>query len=344
MKNQKFNFVLAVLAAIFIFYLLITRLHRPKFVSVESPNRFVMNTVANIIAVAPDQQTAQKSIDAAFKQVYRLEKLFNRYDPNSQLSQVNKFAANQPVKVDKDLFDILQLSVHYSKITDDAFDITIGPLVDLWKKCAKTNSMPTDQQLAETKKIIGCDKLILDANDFSIRFTTPGISLDLGAIAKGFAADKAIEIMKQCGATGGLVNLGGQIGCFGKTEKNTDWIIGVRNPANPDNNKIVAKLTLTDMAVSTSGNYERFYKIGEHRFSHIFNPSTEKSADLLSSVTIICPIGVQADAFSTAVSVLGAQKGLSLIEKINDTEAILIPADNNSTIIKSTGVEKFITK
>ncbi len=342
MKNQKFKFILAVLATVFIFYLLIHRLQNQRLVCVESPNRIVMNTIAKITAIAADKKTAQSSIDAAFKEIYRLEKLMNRYDPNSQLSRVNQLAAKEPVKIDKDLFNIIKQSICYNKITDGAFDITVGPLVDMWKRCAEANSMPTEKQLAEVKKRIGCDKLILDANDFSVQFTVPGVSLDLGAIAKGFAADKAVKEMKKGGVVGGLVDIGGQIGCFGTTEKNGKWIVGIRNPAKSENNQIAAKLALSDMAVSTSGNYERFYKIGGRRFSHIFNPATEKSVEQLVSVTIITVNGTQADALSTAVTVLGAQKGLELIEKIDNAEAILIGADNKNTLIKSSGAEKYI--
>ena len=342
MKNQKIKFILAVLTATFIFYLITTRLQSQRLVSVESPNRIVMNTVAKIIAIAPDEKTAQSSINSAFEKIYRLEKLMNRFDPNSQLSHVNELAAKEPVKVDKELFEILQQSVHYSKETGGAFDITVGPLVDLWRKCAEANSMPTDKQLSQVKKIIGYDKLLLDVNDCSVKFAVKGMRLDLGAIAKGFAADKAEQEMKKCGATGGLIDLGGQIGCFGTTEKGDKWIIGIRNPAKNENNQIILKLSFSDMAAATSGNYERFYKIGEHHFSHIFNPETEKSADQISSDTIICPSGTQADALATAISVMGGAKGLEFIEKTDNTEAIIIPADKNSPPIKSGGAEKFI--
>ena len=152
------------------------------------------------------------------------------------------------------------------------------------------------------------------------------MSLDLGAIAKGFAADIAVDEMKKAGAIGGLVDIGGQIGCFGLTEKKGKWIVGIQNPAKSEDNQIIAKLALSDAAVSTSGNYERFYKIGDNRFSHIFNPATEKSADQLSSVTIIASNGTEADALATAVSVLGAEKGLELIEKTENTEAVIIKA------------------
>jgi thiamine biosynthesis lipoprotein len=343
MKNQKFNFALAALAIIFIFYLLINRLENKKPARAESGNKVVMNTIAKITAIAPDKKTARLSIDSAFGKIYRLEKLMNRYDPNSQISKVNRLAAKEPIRVDKDLFDILQQSIYYSRKTDGAFDITVGPLVDLWKKCAEANSMPTEQQLAEVRGTVGYEKVILDANDFSVRFVVEGVSLDLGAIAKGFAADKAVEEMKRCGAVGGLVDIGGQIGCFGLTEKKGKWIVGIRNPAKAEDNQIIAKLAFSDKAVSTSGDYERFYKIGGKRFSHIFNPATEKNADQLASVTVIAANGTEADALATAVSVLGAEKGLEIIEKTENTEAIIIKAGSKD-LIKSRGVERYSSR
>jgi FAD:protein FMN transferase len=341
MKNQKFIFALTALIIVFISYLLVNRLNDKRLVAVESPNKIVMNTIAKIIAVAPDEKTARLSIDSAFEKIYRIEKLMNRYDPNSQLSQVNRLAAKEPVKVDRELFDILRQSVYCSRLSDGAFDITVGPLVDLWRKCAEANSMPIDEQLAEVKKIIGCDKLLLDANDFSVRFAAEGMKLDLGGIAKGFAVDLAITQMKKAGTIGGLIDLGGQIGCFGTTEKKGKWIVGVRNPAKSEDNKIIARLALSDAAVSTSGNYERFYKIGDKHFSHIFNPATQKSADELKSVTIIASNGAQADALSTAVSVMGAQKGLKLIEEIPDTEAVIIKSGSNE-LIKTSGAGQYL--
>jgi thiamine biosynthesis lipoprotein len=344
MKNQKFKILPISLIAVSIVYLLFMRIQQPRLVSIESPNRLVMNTIAKIIAVAHDEKTAQTAINAAFAEIYRLEKLMNRFDANSQLSLVNRTAAKEPVKVDPALFDILQKSIDYSKLTDGAFDITVGPLADMWRKCAEANSMPSAQQLADVKKIIGYDKIILDANDYSVKLTAEGMRLDLGGIAKGFAADKAVAIMKNCGAAGGLVDLGGQIGCFGSTQTGGKWLIGIRNPSKDAENKILMKLELTDMAVSTSGNYERFYKIAGKKFSHIFNPQTETSADIISSDTVICPDGTQADALSTAVNVLGAAKGLELIEKLQNTEAIIIPLEDKSKMIKSEDAEKFIAE
>jgi len=312
----------------------------------ESPNKIVMNTIAKIIAVAPDEKIAQLSINSAFEKIYRLEKLMNRYDPNSQISKVNRLAAKEPIRVDKDLFDILQQSIYYSRKTDGAFDITVGPLVDLWKKCAEANSMPAEQQLAEVRETVGYEKLILDANDFSVRFAKENISLDLGGIAKGFAVDLAVKEMKKSGALGGLVAIGGEIGCFGTTGEKEKWVIGIQNPQvlqnTDDGQNVIARLCLTNMNVSTSGDYRRFYQIGAHRFSHIFNPATEKNADQLASVTVIAANGTEADALATAVSVLGAEKGLEIIEKTENTEAIIIKA-GSSEIIKSGGAKQYLS-
>lgn len=343
MKNWKLKCAWSAAAAIFAVYLLIHGLKSREPAYLESPNRIVMSTIAKVSAVAPHERTARLSIDAAFEKIFEVERLMNRYDPNSQLSRVNLLAAKGPVRVDEELFDVLGRAVRYSRLSGGAFDITVGPLIDLWKKCAEANAVPTDEQLAAVKKIIGCEKLLLDSNDFSVRFAADGMKLDLGGIAKGFAVDLAVEEMKKSGATGGLVAVGGEIGCFGTAAKKDKWIVGIQDPAKLEENQTIAKLALSDMFVSTSGGYRRFYTIGGRQFSHIFNPATEKSAGELSSVTVIAAGGVQADAFATAVSVLGAEKGLELVEKTENTEAILIKTGSQE-LIKSGGAERYLAK
>jgi thiamine biosynthesis lipoprotein len=340
---KKLSYLLPALAVVIILFFLMQRAANNILVRSDSASIITMDTVAKVAAVAKDRQTAEKAANEALKKIRQLESLMNRYDPNSQLSKVNQLAADESVKIDRELFDILRQSIEYSEKTKGAFDITVGPLVDLWKKCAEANSMPTQEQLALVKKQIGCDKLLLDSNEFSVRFAAEGMSLDLGAIAKGFAANLAVAEMKKAGAVGGLVDLGGQISCFGTTERKGKWMIGIQNPAKLEDNQAVIKLSLNNSAVATSGDYRRFYKIGDKHFSHIFNPVTEKSADELTSVTIISANGIEADALATAVSVLGVQKGLELIEKTENTEAIIIEAAG-SRIIKSSGAEKYLVE
>ncbi|MHB0945842.1 MAG: FAD:protein FMN transferase [Sedimentisphaerales bacterium] len=340
-RNPKKLFYM--LIPLVVLFLVVRDRHNKPAVLVESGNIIVMNTIAKITAVAKDEKTARAAIDSAVKEVKRLEGLMNRYDPNSQLSLVNRQADKEPVKIDKDLFEIFKESIYYSELTNGAFDITVAPLIDLFRACAEANTPPTDQQLAEVKEKIGCEKILLDVNDFSIRLAVGEMKLDLGAIAKGYAADKAVALMKNCGATGGLVNLGGQIGSFGTTETKGKWMLGVQDPANPQGDKIITAFALNDSAIATSGNYHRFYTIAGKQYSHIFNPATETSADALSSVTIFAETGTAADALATAVSVMGAEKGLQLIKKLKNTEAIIIAAQSGETI-KTDGIEKFLAK
>jgi len=330
------------LVIVTLFFVLMHQIRNERIVRVESPGKIVMNTVARITVLANGKEKAQKCIDAGFEKIVEVEKLMNRFDPDSQISKVNMLAAKDPVRVDKELFDILLKSIEYYKLTDGIFDITVTPLVDLWKKCAEANSLPTDKQLAKVKKIIGCDKLLLDANDFSVRFAVEGMKLDLGGIAKGFAVDLAKNAMLEAGARGGLIAIGGEICCFGTNQESRFWTIGIQNPFSAQEENFIAKLGVTGKNISTSGNYRRFYEIQGKHYSHIINPKTGKSVAELAGVTVISQDGPQADVFATAISVRGVEKGLELIEKTLNTEAILIKP--NKDILMSSGASQYLIK
>jgi len=326
-------------------------LRNDRLVAVDSGHRTVMGTFARVVAVASDEQTAQRSIEAAFKQLHRLDRLMSSYKSDSELTRINRTAGEKPVKISPETFSLLEESGRYWQMTDGAFDITVGPIIDLWHRCADANTLPTKQQITRAKKAAGFEKLILDANAQTVRFTVPGMKIKLGGIAKGYAVDKALEAMKKAGAAGGMVDAGGDIACFGKTANGSkSWIIGLQNPAGAradiTDRSLVLSLELNEKqnanAVATSGNYQRFSRIGPKRYSHIINPKTARTADALTSVTIIAPDATSADALATAVSVTGPEKGIKLIESIPDTEAILIGAENPSKLITSCGAEKLI--
>lgn len=338
-KNTIIVLILVAIAIVFIHQTRQQIIYR-----IDSPNKIVMNTVAKITAVTYGKEKAQKSIDAAFEKIFEIDRLANRYDPNSQLSKVNRLAGREKVKVDKELFDILQKSINYYRASDGAFDVTVGPLVDLWRTCAEANSIPSDKQITDAKKLVGSDKLLLDSNDFSVRFAVEGMSLDLGGIAKGFAVDLAKDQMLKAGASGGFIAIGGEIGCFGNTEDNENWTVGIQNPFAADNGENpILKLALSNVNISTSGNYRRFETIGGKHFSHILDPKTGTSAEELVSVTIITSDGSQADAYATAISVMGVDKGLKLlIEKTKETEAILIKP--NREVYISKGAAQYLVK
>jgi thiamine biosynthesis lipoprotein len=316
-------------------------------IDVDSGMREVMGTFAHVVAVAADSSTAKGCIEAAFAEIEKIDKLMSDYKSNSEISELNRDGFRRAVKVSKSTYEVLQRSIEFSKLSGGAFDVTVGPLVDLWHSAEDANSLPTDAELQQARSRVGYDKLILDANEMSVRFAVEGMRVDLGGIAKGYAIDKAVEAMQKGGAVGGMVDIGGEIQCFGLPQAGrSKWRIGLQNPNEAedgfDAGTPLLVLNLTDTAVATSGNYRRFVTIGGKRYSHIVDPESGYSSESLASVTIICSSSTEADALATAVTVMGKEKGLALIKTIPGTEAVLITSAPKYELVKTRGAEKFI--
>lgn len=321
-------------------------------VEADSGYRLVMGTFAHLKAIAKDKDTAEKCVETAFAELKKVDDLMSDYKGESEVSRVNSDAAIRPVKVSVPTFKVLQKSVEFSRLSEGAFDITIAPLAELWRTAAESNSVPTEEDTADARSKVGYEKLILDANEMTVRFAVEGMKLDLGGIAKGYAIDRAIEAMQAGGAVGGMVDVGGDIRCFGLPPKGKKtWRIGLQNPAEQDSDEqtlagaadqVLMVLKLTNAAIATSGGYRRFVLIEGKKHSHIINRDTATSAEGLSSVTIISQNAINADALATAVSVMGPEKGLALIEKIPNTEAILITPSPNYKLIKTTGAGRYV--
>jgi thiamine biosynthesis lipoprotein len=318
----------------------------------DSGYRLVMGTFAHLKVIAKDKETAERCVEAAFAELKKVDELMSDYKSESQISRVNRDAFKRTVKIDGSTFHVLQKSVEFSRLSGGAFDITIAPLAELWRTAAESNSVPTEQELADARSKVGYEKLILDANEMTVRFAVEGMKLDLGGIAKGYAIDRAVEAMRSSEAVGGMVDVGGDIRCFGLPPKGKKtWRIGLQNPAETDSDEetlaggadqVLIVLVFNDAAVATSGGYRRFVLIEGKKHSHIINRNTATSADALSSVTIISQDALDADALATSVSVMGPEKGLALIEKIPDTEAILISSSPDYQLIKTTGAGKYM--
>jgi FAD:protein FMN transferase len=324
------------------------RSHSRGVVEVSSDYRVVMGTYSQVVVIARSERTAQRCIEAAFDVQEQIESLMSDYRDDSELSRVNREAARGPVPVSAMTFEVLQKAVHFSELSDGAFDVTIGPLVDLWHKAGETNEPPTEAALAEARRKVGSDKLILDAEHRTVRFAVEGMRVDVGAIGKGYAADQSVAVMKKHGALGGMAALAGDIRCFGRPPRGQEsWRIGLQDPNVAANDlrpsKPLLVLALTDQGVSTSGDYRRFVKVQGRRHSHIVNPHTGESVGSLVSDTIIAPDATTSDALSTAVNVLGAEKGLALVERLPSIAAILIPADGKVTLLYSSGAKAYVT-
>jgi thiamine biosynthesis lipoprotein len=341
-KNSRILFIILGVLLVIALYVLI-----PKGpIEINSGYRMVMGTFARVVVVAANRDIANKCIEAAFAEIDKVDELMSSYKSDSQISIVNREGFNRAVEVSDSVYEVLQRSIEFSKLTDGAFDITVGPLVDLFHKAEKTEVAPSEEEIAQAKAKVGFEKLILDDSNKTVRFTVEGMRLDLGGIAKGYAVDKAIEAAKKAGAVGAMVDIGGDIHCFGKAPKGKDnWLIGLQNPgasSDAGGNNILLELKLTSKAVATSGDYQQFVLIKDKRYSHIINRQTGTSSEGLSSVTIIADNATNADALATAVSVMGMDTGLALIEKLPDTEAILIISQPKNELIKTSGAEKYI--
>jgi thiamine biosynthesis lipoprotein len=345
-KNNRILFIILGVLLVIALYVLI-----PKGpIGINSGYRMVMGTFARVVVVAANRDIANKCIEAAFAEIYKVDELMSSYKSDSQISIVNREGFNRTVEVSDSVYEVLQRSIEFSRLTDGAFDITVGPLVDLFHSSEKTEVAPSEEEIAQAKAKVGFEKLELNDQNKTVRFTVEGMRLDLGGIAKGYAVDKAIEAAKKAGAMGAMVDIGGDIRCFGKTPKGKDnWLIGLQNPSTSSDageNNILLELKLTGQAVATSGDYQQFVLIKDKRYSHIINRQTGTSSEGLSSVTIIADNATDTDSLATAVSVMGAEKGLALIEKLPNTEAILIPkrmtSQPNYELIKTSGAEKYI--
>ena len=329
-------------------------------IEADSGNRLVMGTFARVVAVAENSGTANRCIEAAFAEIELIDELMSDYKSDSEISEINRDGFERAVKVSRPTYEVLQKSLEFSRLSEGAFDITVGPFFELWRSASEANSVPTDAELAEVRSRVGHEKLILDVDEMSVRFAVDGMKLDLGGIAKGYAIDRAVEAMQNGGAIGGMVDIGGDIRCFGAPPRGKDhWLIGLQDPgagsdiviaaqARINTGELLLVLKLENAAIATSGSYRRFVLIGGKKYSHIFDTRTGYSSDELASVTVISNNAIDADALATVVSVMGAEKGLALIETIPETEAILIPASAGMTsqpkykLIKTSGAEKYI--
>jgi len=313
----------------------------------DSGYRVVMGTFSRVVVIAGGERKARRCIEAAFDVQRRIDELMSYQREDSELSRINRDAGDGPVRVDPLTFEVLQRSVEFSKLSDGAFDVTVGPLMDLWKAAGEANAPPTEEAMAEARGKVGYEKLILDEKDMTVRFAVKGMRVDLGGIGKGYGVDKSVEAMKKLGALGGMVDLGGNIRCFGQPPRGQEcWRVGLQDPnVSPDDmdaSKILLVLAITDQSVATSGDYRRFVEVHGEKQSHILDTRTGKGASKLVSDTIIAPDATTADALSTAVNVLGPDEGLALIERIAGVEAILIPPGKSVRPMFSAGARAYI--
>lgn len=294
----------------------------------------LMGSRFDITVVAPDSIEAHSFIDLAVAEITRIEKLISSWDPNSQTSEINRNAGIKAVKVDRELFDLIDRSLGISKLTDGAFDISYASMDKIWKFDGSMTKMPTEDEIKSSVSKIGYKNILLDKENSTVFLVNSGMKIGFGAIGKGYAADKAKKLLMSKGVVAGIINASGDMNTWGKQTNGEPWKVAITNPL--DKNKAFALLPITNGAVVTSGNYEKFVVFNGVRYSHIIDPRTGYPATGIISATVFAPKAEMADALATSIFVMGKEIGLNRINQIPNVECIII--DEKGQIITSNNI------
>ncbi|MCI0380436.1 MAG: FAD:protein FMN transferase [Gemmataceae bacterium] len=292
------------------------------------PTRFTfsephMGTLFKIILYAPSEAAAKKAAQAAFARIAELDRIMSDYKADSELMQLCKKAGGAAVPVSVELFEVLRVGAEISKLSDGAFDISIGPVVRLWRKARRTGELPSKEEIHKALGLVDYKKIELNPEGRTVRLLLVGMLLDLGGIAKGYAADAALEMLSKHGVTRALIAAGGDIAVSDAPPDANGWRIAIaplRDPTGPSSYNVL----LRNAAVSTSGDTHQFVEIDGKRYSHVVDPKTGLGLVGRCSVSVIAPTGVRADALDTAACVMGPEKGMRMLEKEKDVAALFV--------------------
>jgi thiamine biosynthesis lipoprotein len=292
----------------------------------------LMGSRFDLTISAADEQQSEAYIDTAIVEITRIENLISEWIPTTQVSEINRNAGIKPVKVDRELFDLTERALHFSKISDGAFDISFAAADKIWKFDGSMTQMPTPKAVAESVKKIGYKNIVLDKKKRTIFLRLRGMKIGFGSIGKGYAADKTKELLISKGVRAGIINASGDMNTWGLQPDGEPWTIGITNPLHKEN--VFAVFPLHDSAVVTSGTYEKYAVIDGRRYAHIIDPRTGYPASGVSSVTVFAKSAEMANGFSTAIVVLGVERGLELLNQDSSVSAVIV---DDSGKITATG-------
>ncbi|MCH7689011.1 MAG: FAD:protein FMN transferase [Planctomycetes bacterium] len=283
-----------------------------------------MGVSFRIVLYAPNESSANKAARAAFDRIDQLNRIMSDYDPKSELMRLCKSAQpEQPVKVSRELLFVLSRSNALSRKTQGAFDVSVGPVVRLWRRARRRKQLPDPHRLAQARRLVDYRSIVIDEKAGTVTLQKSGMRLDLGGIAKGYAGDQALAVLRRRGITQAMIDGSGDVVVGDPPPGKRGWTIGIAPLEKPDGPPS-RYLQLSNAAVATSGDAFQYVQIAGKRYSHIVNPKTGLGLTTRSSVTVIAADGITADSLASAVTVLGAQKGLKLIESTNKTAALFV--------------------
>ncbi|GAA5020667.1 FAD:protein FMN transferase [Marivirga lumbricoides] len=294
-----------------------------------------MGSRFDITVVADDETNANVEIDRAIAEITRIERLISSWDANSQTSEINRNAGIRPVKVEAELFQLIERAINISKLTDGAFDITYASMDKIWKFDGTMKEMPGEKEIANSVAKVGYDKIILDKENSTVFLKAEGMKIGFGAIGKGYAADQAKNLLMAKGVPAGIINASGDMNTWGKQPNGEEWQVAITNPM--DKSKSYGLLPITDGAVVTSGNYEKFVEFNGTHYTHIIDPRSGMPSSGIISVTVFAPKAELADALATSVFVMGVEVGLNRINQLPKVECIII--DDTGKVFTSDNIQ-----
>lgn len=296
----------------------------------------LMGTRWHMVVYAPDEATAITASQACWKRIKQIEQVFSDYEPDSEVSRLcRNYEPGELREISEDLAKVLKTSIAISRTTDGAFDVTVGRLVRLWRIARRTKSLPSSDELEAALKTVGSDHLSLDECAKTLSFKRPETKLDFGGIAKGYAADEGLKILERHGIHRALIEGGGDITVGDPPPGKQGWRIQIE-AASDDAEANTKTLLVANQGIATSGDLYRFTEIDGVRYSHIIDPRTGMGLTTRRLVTVIAPTGMQADAWASAISVMGPDKGLPLIEKQKQFEAQVIERSGEESVTRTT--------
>jgi len=301
-----------------------------------------MGSRFDITVVAPDEKTGNAYIDTAVMEITRIEKIISSWDENSETALINRNAGISPVKVSRELFDLIIRAKKISELTEGAFDISYAAMDKVWKFDGSLKTLPSEEEIKQSVRNVGYQNIELNEDSLTVFLPKPGMKIGFGAIGKGYAADVTKDLLKKKGVAGGIINASGDMNVWGKQANGDPWKVGITNPLNHD--KVFSWFDLDDQAVVTSGDYEKYVEFNGKRYAHIIDPRTGWPATGLISVTVFAPKAELADALATSIFIMGEEVGIDFVNQLYSVECIIIDEAGNIYTSKNIKLEHDLVK
>lgn len=300
-----------------------------------------MGSRYDITVVAANKEQGENYINIAVNEIKRIEKLISSWDKNSQTSLINKNAGIKPVKVDLELINLIERSLALSKLTEGAFDISYASMDKIWKFDGSMKEMPSKENIKASVSKVGYQNIVVDKKNQTVFLKLKGMKIGFGAIGKGYSADMAKALLISKGVKAGIINASGDMNTWGKQPNGKDWEVAITNPLNK--NVSFGIFPISNKAVVTSGDYEKFVIFNNVRYTHIINPKTGYPASGIISATVFAPKAELADALATSIFVMGSDVGINIINQLPNIECIIVNEKGKITTSKNIKLKKYET-